>query len=168
MVMRRTSISPVQPRVRRVTNYVRKTCSSTILDRRENAARAASGEPPRANTRAGQSRLAAKLVQALESTDTYEYSYVHRPPPIKTAEELETAIRFRDYCQTFSAQGESRRRMIEHMSETTRSVRSEMAAEAIRMVELERLFYALEMDLPRPPHLTSKCQPPVDGDSRTG
>jgi hypothetical protein len=131
----------------------RKITASAILDRRENAERIAFGDPPHARTRSGQERLAARLSHVLKETLQYEYIYRHRPPQMKSPEEIEKAIRFREFSRRFCADAIARSQDYDRLSHSAATRRAHLADAKHQYTELERLFYAIEMDLPRPPHL---------------
>jgi hypothetical protein len=137
-------------RNRRVTKYARGRCPSTILDGHSNRIRIECGGEPRSRTAAGQRDLAARLAQVLEATAACEAAYAGRPPPSATKEAIHASDAYRDFTLEFCRQAPDRSGQFAALAASARARHAEMAAEAGVLVEIERRYYRLDMDLPDP------------------
>jgi hypothetical protein len=134
-----------------------------ILDRRENSEREQFGEPPHTPTRAGQLRLSSALATALEVSAGYESSYADHRPQKLTSDRIEDRLQFRTFCEGFCDSAVNRIEDFNLIAASTTSRRSDLVEAKKSLIELERLFYAVEMDLPRPPHLAPQPAEVAEG-----
>jgi phage gpG-like protein len=135
---------------RRVTQYARHRCPSTILDMRGNRSRAERGQTPRSRTTAGRHDLAARLARVLEIAAASEADYEGRPPPSATKDAVRAYDDFRNFSIEFCRHAPDHSLEFAELAASAAVRCSEMAAQAEVLVELERLYYRLEMELPDP------------------
>jgi hypothetical protein len=133
-------------RHRQATKYARKRSASAILDERQTAECLPEDVRPPA-TRAAQMDLCALLAGTLQAADRLELTYVSRPPPTKTDEELSRGRAYRDFCSRFCATGDGRRREFDLLAEGISARRAALRDTQARLDELERRGYRIEMNL---------------------
>jgi hypothetical protein len=85
--------------------------------------------------------------------------------PADTGESLASLLRFRHFREDFCQKAGGLRDRFDKLLTSASSRRDELLEAKQSATELERLFYVLEMDLPRPPQLVKA--PASEADKKT-